>query len=469
MEPDLDRLLDFESGGALFPQFATQWRAVFDAALAVKSAIGEAGIPRPRVAILASDPLSFCALFVALCRCDLDLFLFNPKWGRQEMEQALALAQPDWKAGNCGASGFALERIRSASARTSNPARKLRVMIATGGTSGKIRFATHDWSTLAASAYGFAQYFGCDTVSSHCLLPLHHVSGFMQLVRSLLTMGSIVFGDLDTFARSHERIMAVKPADKMLSLVATQLERLLRAEANAPLLRDYRAVFLGGGPAPAALLEDCRDLRIPVALTYGMTETAAQVSTLLPDRFLRGETSQGKALPHARIDIVAETDLRQVLARGERGRIRIYSASLCKGYFGEAASADTRMLVTADIGYIAEDGCLTVVGRADRVVISGGEKIDLREVELCVERTNLVRDVVAFGVRDAEWGEKLVLAYAPKESFVSEAALREAVKPQLATFKFPKVWIRADEIPRNEAGKPILARLAELATAASRA
>ena len=466
MEPDLDRLLDFESGGSLFPQFKDRWAAVFADAQKVKEAVLGAGSGRPRVALVTADPISFCALFIALCRSGIDLFLFNPKWGRQEMEQALAVAQPEWKAGDYGWSGLSLERVRGAPARAQLATGKLRVMIATGGTTGGVRFAIHDWSTLAASSYGFAQHLSCESVASHCVLPLYHVSGFMQLTRSLLTMGTIVFGSLEDFAKSHALIVAAPSGARVLSLVATQLERLLRDSENAGRLREYRAVFLGGGPAPAALLEDCRELRLPIALTYGMTETAAQVATLLPEKFLKGEASQGRPLAHARIDIVAEDDSRQLLPRGERGRIRIFGTSVFKGYYGETDTVESRMIVTSDVGYLCDDGKLCVEGRADRVIISGGEKIDLREVEQLVEKSSLTRDVVAFGVPDVEWGQKLALAYVPKESFVSETALRESARGELAGYKMPKLWIRLDELPRSEAGKPLVARLVELAKGA---
>ena len=406
-----------------------------------------------------AEPLAFSASFLAFCRSGVDLFLFNPKWGRQEEQVALRIARPHW------ALVDAEEGVEVVSVEDPGPESEgerpepMRVMIATGGTTGSVRFAIHDWSTLTAATLGFQQFVNCDKAACHCVLPLYHVSGFMQLIRALLTGGAIVYGRVDAFEETHQLLLKSEPQGRFLSLVATQLERLMRNARHTSFLREYLAVFVGGGPVPASLLQRCRDLRIPLAPTYGMTETAAQVATLTPERFLRGESSLGSPLPHARIDIVPEQNPRATLPRGQAGLVRIACSSLFKGYYGEGAAAVISEFVTTDLGRFESDCSLSVFGRADRVIISGGEKIDLGEIERAVERSGLIRDVVAFGLKDSEWGEKLAVAYAPKEASLNEVALREAVAGELAGFKMPKLWKACGEIPRNEAGKPQIQKL----------
>ncbi|MDQ8203259.1 AMP-binding protein [Pelagicoccus sp. SDUM812003] len=462
MEPDLDRLLDFESGGGLFPQFETSWKNEFAAAAEwVDRSLGGA-VTRPRIALKLVDPQAFSALFLAFCRHEVDLYLFNPTWGRGELDTAMRIARPHALIGEFRSGSFASEPVPMGvpgGERIEMGANKLRVMIPTGGTTGRIRFAIHDWSSLAAATYGFQQHMNCAGMAAHCVLPLYHVSGFMQLVRALLTVGKIAFGRLESFEETHRCLLSVPHGNRFLSLVSTQLERVMRDEAKRDLLRSYSAIFVGGGPAPVGLLEDCREKGIPLAPTYGMTETAAQVATLLPSQFLKGELSQGKPLPHARIDIVAEESPSERVAPGEIGRIRIGGGSLFRGYAGEDPSKREPAIVTSDLGRFDQQGNLTVLGRIDRVIISGGEKVNLRQIELAVEGTDLVRDAVAFGMDDVEWGQKLALAYVPKAAFVTEKAIRESLMKELASFKIPKVWIRLERIPRNEAGKPILADL----------
>ncbi len=461
MEPDLDRLFDFESHGGLFPQFENVWDPVYDAAREHADRVRDSGTGRKRVAIMATHPISFAALFLAFAREEVDLFLFNPTWGRVELDTARRVSDVHFEISDSQPGVFACERKESAkaSAKVDFGANALRVMIPTGGTSGRIRFAIHDWSTLSAASYGFQQHLSCNKMAGHCVLPLYHVSGFMQLVRALLTMGSVVFGRLATFEREHALLLKEEKDVRFLSLVATQLERLMRDEANIDRLREYRAVFLGGGPAPVGLLEKARTLRLPLAPTYGMTETAAQVATLAPEQFLAGVMHQGKALPHVRIDIVNEEVTSERMPIGEVGLIQVLGMSLFRGYYGDGSAKSNLSVLTTDLGRLDESGHLTVLGRADRVVITGGEKVNLREVELVFEESGLVRDVFAFGLQDREWGELLAVAYVPQDEGVGEDVLREVIARELSNYKMPKKWIRMSEIPRNEAGKPILSEL----------
>lgn len=420
------------------------------ARLFAESIESDAGSERMRIAFSISDPESFCALFLALGRLDLDLFCFNPKWGEQEQSDAVTIAKPHWILGDFSEKGFAQSVGPELGQISSDIAAGLRVMIPTGGTSGKIRFTIHCWSSLAASAYGFQAFFNANSISSYCILPLYHVSGFMQLIRSLLTMGKLVFGSVDTFESGHETLFEAVGNGRYLSLVATQLERLLRDEANVTMLQGYRAIFVGGGPVSDELLERARALELPLAPTYGMSETAAQVATMKPEAFLKGKTGQGKALPHVRLSIVDEVG--NPLSVGEVGRIQVWASSLFRGYYGEAERL-MDSLVASDLGSLDEFGYLTVLGRSDRVIVSGGEKIDLREIERTLEATHLVSDVIGFGVEDREWGERLAVAYVPSGDSAIEEDLRAALSRKLASFKMPKAWLAMDSLPRNEAGK----------------
>lgn len=461
MEPDLDRLFDFESHGGLFPQFGAVWDSVFETAHEYADLVRGSGRGRKRVAIMATHPLSFAALFLAFAREEVDLFLFNPTWGRVELDTARRVSDTYLEISDKGPGEFLSSR--NAGAKVSPPvetgANLLRVMIPTGGSSGRIRFAIHDWSTLSAAAYGFQQHISCNKMAGHCVLPLYHVSGFMQLVRALLTMGSVVFGRLETFGTEHDLLLEEKKEVRFISLVATQLERLLREEANVERLRQYRAIFIGGGPASVGLLERARALRLPLAPTYGMTETCAQVATLSPEEFLAGELHHGKALPHVRIDIVNEEMTSESMPVGEIGLIQVLGMSLFRGYYGDNSTHRSLSILTTDLGRLDKAGHLSVLGRADRVVITGGEKVNLREIELVFEGSGLVRDVCTFGVEDREWGEVLTVAYVPQDEGVGEEVLREVLSRELSNYKMPKKWIRLGEIPRNEAGKPMLREL----------
>ena len=102
---------------------------------------------------------------------------------------------------------------------------------------------------------------------------------------------------------------------------------------------------------------------------------------------------------------------------------------------------------------------MSVLGRVDRVIISGGEKIDLGLVEAAIEETGLVSEVVAFGVADPEWGEVLAVAFVPWRSNCEASEIETALRGELATYRIPKIWRRLEELPRNEAGKVLRKRL----------
>jgi O-succinylbenzoic acid--CoA ligase len=175
------------------------------------------------------------------------------------------------------------------------------IMIPTGGSSGKIKFAIHTWDTLMASVRGFTQYFQLNKVNSFCVLPLYHVSGLMQFMRSFTTGGKLAilpFKELDS-----SQIYNIEPSEFFISLVPTQLQRLLEKPDLITWLSQFETVLLGGAPAWNELLEKARFYRIRLAPTYGMTETASQIATVKPDDFLNGKISSGQTLPHAQITI----------------------------------------------------------------------------------------------------------------------------------------------------------------------
>lgn len=443
----------------MFPQFSASWAAYFARACALRSKIRPKGNERLRILIRTTNDESFTALFLALCRSRVDLFFYNPNWGTTEEADAYRLINPHWVLGDFDGTEFVTKNNPKAPFYDVKYA-GLRVMIPTGGSTGKVRFAIHDWSTLSASAYGFQAYFGCGTIRSLCVLPLYHVSGFMQLVRSILCLGQIVFARVDTFLEGCRVLYEDDDSDCFLSLVPTQLERLIKDDSNHAFLRKYHAIFVGGAPCSIGLLEDCRDLKLPLSPTYGMTETAAQVATLKPSEFLSGEMSVGRVLPHVRVAIV-DDETGTELPAGEKGIVRITAGSVFKGYYAVEETPAPDLMLTSDIGCINERGCLQILGRRDRVVISGGEKIHLREVEIVFEQTGLVKDVAAFGLEDREWGTKLGIAYVPKEDFISEEAVKESVKGVLANFKEPKVYLRKTSLPRNEVGKLLLRDLVQ--------
>jgi O-succinylbenzoic acid--CoA ligase len=270
------------------------------------------------------------------------------------------------------------------------------------------------------------------------VLPLHHVSGLMAWIRCALTGGKFL-------PSSWSKIEAgLRPAmgdsgEWFLSLVPTQLQRLLAQPETVGWLRRFRAVFLGGGPAWPELLERAAEARVPLAPSYGLTETAAMVATLPPKEFLGGSRGSGVVMPHARIDVTGE------------GTLRIAGESVFRGYFPEWRSE--RDFTTDDLAFIDGHGHVQVTGRRDGIIITGGKKVSPAEVEAALRATGEFDDVAVLGVPDPEWGEAVVACYPATARAPDLERVTRALAAQLAAPARPKRYVAVVEWPRNAQGK----------------
>ncbi|PZV10903.1 MAG: 2-succinylbenzoate-CoA ligase [Leptolyngbya sp.] len=401
---------------------------------------------RPIIFLAESDPIHFLAKFIAVCATDCHLFLCNPTWIASEWAQVLALVQPTLIYEKSTLSSRLIAPLNLDTRYLTPGTRYLAsplICIPTGGSSGTIRFAMHTWDTLIASVAGFQHYFGVEQIHSCCVLPLYHVSGLMQFVRSLISGGKLVLIPYKSLELSH---LPFDPADFFLSLVPTQLQRLL----DSPILPHFKTILLGGAPAGAELLEQARRLHIPLAPTYGMTETASQVATLKPADFLQGMTGCGQALPHAQITVHSITT-GKVLGANHTGRVAIAAKSLALGYYPNPLSDST--FSTDDLGWLDERGYLHIVGRQSDKIITGGENVFPAEVEAAILATGLVQDVGVIGVSDRQWGEAIAAVYVPTAANLTVPALKSALEKRLSKFKLPKHWIAVEQLPRNAQGK----------------
>ena len=188
---------------------------------------------------------------------------------------------------------------------------------------------------------------------------------------------------------------------------------------------------------PESLAKEARELKLPVMPVYGMTETAAMVAAIPVADFLTDSRAGAIPIGDARIEIDSSD------------RILIQSPALFKGYYGREALDLTQGYLSGDEGYIDENERLHVTGRIDRLFISGGEKIDPREVEDAVSAIAGVEEVMALGLPDPEWGHKLVVYYTGEEL----VDWKERLKEQLATYKLPQEMLRVDRLPLDEKGK----------------
>jgi o-succinylbenzoate---CoA ligase len=215
-------------------------------------------------------------------------------------------------------------------------------------------------------------------------LPASYVAGLQVVCRSLVAGHEPVL--LEEHASFAAAVRSGQPA--FVSLVPTQLHRMLDDSQDVTALRTIRTVLLGGGPIDAALRARAAEAGLHVVATYGSSETAG------------GCVYDGHPL-----DGVA-------LAIGPDGRIRIGGPTLFDGYDGDpaltAASLVDGWFLTSDAGRLDEDGRLHVLGRIDDVVISGGVNVPTPAVAARLREHPDVRAAEVLGIPDEEWGHRVV-------------------------------------------------------------
>lgn len=413
----------------------------------------------PKIILAEREPTRFLASFIAACAAGCPVFLCNPDWGTQEWEQVLNLVQPNIILGTPNVQfpiplGLSVRVASRREVETLFPISPLStqhsalIMIPTGGSSGQIKFAIHTWETLTASVQGFTEYFQLNQVNSYCVLPLYHVSGLMQFMRSFTTVGNLAIVPFKTLESAQ--IPNIESTNFFISLVPTQLQRLLQNPELIEWLSQFKTVLLGGAPAWDELLEKARFYRIPLAPTYGMTETASQIATLKPDDFLNGKVSSGQILPHAQVTIRNQQG--ETLDTNQTGNIIIQAKSLALGYYPKISENQDYFQVD-DLGFLDEQGHLNIVGRSSHKIITGGENIYPAEIESAIRATQVVADVYVIGIPDKYWGQVLTAIYVPKNSNTTIVEIQTLLKNKLSKFKIPKHWIPIPTLPHNSQGK----------------
>ena len=307
------------------------------------------------------------------------------------------------------------------------------VVLATSGSTGLPKGVELPASALVASAaaslarLGAApgeRWLGC--------LPLHHISGLGVLVRSLLAGSAPVLRDrVDAGVVARDSTDAARCS--YVSLVPTQLRRLL--DAGAPL-DGFRAILLGGAAIPPGMLAEAAAAGARVVTTYGMTETCG------------GCVYDGMPLDGVRV------------ASGADGRIRVSGPVLFSGYRLAPeltrTALDDGWFVTSDLGEVTQAGRLVVRGRADDVIISGGEKIVAGEVEQVLRGCPQVREAVVVGAPDPDWGERVTVMIVAADDAEPPSLddLRAYARDRLPRYAAPQAMVVVGRLPMLASGKP---------------
>ena len=300
------------------------------------------------------------------------------------------------------------------------------VVVATSGTTGEPKGAIHTHRSIEHAAFATTLGSRVDPGSRWlACLPLSHVGGFSVVTRALLT-GT----ELEVHPRFHAAAVEAARASGAthVSLVPTALSRMDPS--------GWTTILLGGSAIPAERPSN-------TIATYGMTETFG------------GVVYEGQALGGSLFRITDE-DGRE-LRPGEVGTIELRSPALLRAYRDgtDPVGADG-WYRTGDVGFVDPvEHRLQVQGRADDLIVTGGEKVWPVQVEKVLERAPGVREVAVAGVEDPEWGQRVVAFVVPDAaaSAPTLAEIRDLVRSALPVAAAPKELRLVDSLPRTGLGK----------------
>ncbi|RLP06997.1 AMP-binding protein [Propionibacterium australiense] len=279
-------------------------------------------------------------------------------------------------------------------------------------------------------------------------LPPHHIAGLQVLARSLVTGRSpLVVEGRATPALIGAAVRRAARQDPdgraYISLVPTQLSDALADAEATRALGEAAAVLVGGAVTPAPLVAAARDAGLALRLSYGMSETCG------------GCVYDGRPLAGVRVGFGAPGVQDRPGDRDE-GRVWLSGPMVMSDYLDGAPGVQVidgaRWLATSDLGSMTA-GVLTVSGRTDDVIVSGGLKISAQDVAAAVLGTGLVDDCVVVGLDDARWGQVVAAAVAAPLG-LDAGRLREETGRAIGRERAPRVILRLDGLPALASGKP---------------
>lgn len=318
-------------------------------------------------------------------------------------------------------------------------------IVFTSGSTGQPKAVAHDRLAQATSAQSANTRTPFGPGDRWLLsLSLCHVGGLGILERARQSGGAIVIPPSKSAWFSSSLAFGVTH----LSVVRAQLHELILATPGPRAASHFRAILVGGGPCPTAVFQRAMALGLPVAQTWGSTETTAQVAT---SQIGAPETA-GTALPGREV------------RRAESGELRVGGAGLARGYVTRAGielPLDAEgFYPTGDLGTVDSDGKIRILGRQDSMFISGGENIHPEEIERWLLEHPSVTDALVVPVAHHKYGQRPV-AFLRCRTDVSPQQLQQLLEDKVPRFLFPDVYFPWPE--EEPTIKPSRARLRQIA------
>lgn len=341
------------------------------------------------------------------------------------------------------------------------------VLLFTSGTTGQPKAAVLRHKHLVSYILGSVEFAGASEEEAALVsVPPYHVAGIAAILSSVYSGRRVV--QLPSF--SAETWLDVARRERITSafLVPTMLARIVEAlegerDAGIPSLA---SISYGGGRMPQSVVERAMELFPNTDFTnaYGLTETSSTITVLGPEEHRAAASSSdpvarrrlGSAgVPLPGIEIQIRDDAGRVLGPNERGEIYVRGEQVSGEYEGRGRVTDAEgWFPTRDAGSMDDAGYLFLEGRADDVIVRGGENLSPGEIEDVLLEHPAVRDVAVVGIPDEQWGEGVAAAIVVKPGHaVTTHELQEWVKSRMRSSRVPQEIVYVEELPYNETGK----------------
>jgi cyclohexanecarboxylate-CoA ligase len=403
-----------------------------------------------------------------LANCDAVLLLYRACWrlgaiaaplhhlaGPQDVDAMIEVVDPAIVIGSpvevAGMVDAGAPPVRAGGARASD----LAVVLCTSGSAGTPKAVLHTHRALAYKAALMADVHGLDSRDAVLMpAPLAHISG---LLNAVLVPGAAVMRTVLMAKWDPDEALAIIERERITFMIGppTFFVSLMGASGFTPgRVASLRLISSGGaGVSPAFVAEASERFGCRVKRTYGSTEAPTVTTSAASDPEAWARDTDGRPVGEVEVRVAADGEL---LVRGP------------ELFVGYADATQTRAAVrggwfhTGDLATVDGDGCVTIVGRINDVIIRGGENIAAAEVEHVLEAHPLVRQAVVVGYPDERLGERVAVFVVADGPFDLATCQEWFASRGVARFKTPERVVPLDALPTMAAGKPDRAALRAL-------
>ena len=384
-------------------------------------------IPNQYIGIYVDSPLDKILLYIASIKVNKTPIMFNDSWSARDIERVIEVYGVDhiissWSRKNnihYNAMIYYFEEILNSSRGCGIPSDlddkiNFESVLFTSGTSGHPKAVCLSRENFLMSSKAWDNELKFKNKDCYILcLPIYHIAGLSIIYRAIYYRFKIKITD-------SYRDINLGNNGTLISLVPSILNRIINDKGYLQQLSSFRAIILGGEPAPQDLLSTCLDLKLNIFISYGMTETCSGIAGFWLHEYPDKIQSSGKAFKGVSIS-------------EKNGYLAIGSKMNMKKYFGEKES--DLVFMTSDKGKI-RDEFIYIDGR-DQLIISGGEKINLVEIKNTLLTHNAIDNVHIKVYKSKQWGEAIE-ANLILNSKITKQEIKDWCKDKLPSYGIPK-------------------------------